>query len=53
MDKDFSEISENNLDRTVPFDEKAICDGCKASGAYDFMGDYICQNCLDKMNWEG
>ena len=34
------------MSRDVPFDEKAICDGCGALGAFDFMGDFFCQKCL-------
>lgn len=45
--------------RTVPFDKECKCDVCGQSGAYDFMGDYICSDCLDgndkkgklKVNW--
>ena len=33
-------------DRTVPFDQEAICDGCGQQGAYDFMGDYYCDKCI-------
>lgn len=36
------------MDRTVPFDEDEICDSCGAKGAYDFMGDCICAECLAK-----
>ncbi len=32
-------------DRTVPFDDKAICDICGKIGAYDFMGDLLCPEC--------
>lgn len=40
------------MDRTVPFDEKEICDVCGKKGAFDFMGDYICQECIDKSEKE-
>jgi len=33
-------------DRTVPFDDKAICASCGKVGAFDFMGDCLCQECL-------
>jgi hypothetical protein len=35
------------MDRTVPFDKDAQCDGCGKQGAFDFMGDYYCQDCID------
>jgi len=34
------------MGREIPFNEEAICDICGGSGAYDLMGDYICQSCL-------
>lgn len=33
------------MSREVPFDKEAICDGCGAKGAYDFMGDLYCPSC--------
>lgn len=33
--------------RTVPFDPDAVCDDCGATGAYDFMGDYVCSKCAE------
>ena len=45
----------NNLDnRMVPFDPDAICDLCGAVGAFDFMGDFYCEECVDDMKdeWE-
>jgi len=35
-------------DRSVPFDEKAVCDNCGSIGAYDFMGDFLCPECFNK-----
>jgi len=35
-------------DRTVPFDEDAVCDICGEKGAYDFIGDFLCPECVDK-----
>jgi hypothetical protein len=37
------------MDKTIPFDEHAVCDTCGQIGAFDFMGDYICQECLEKL----
>jgi len=34
------------MNRDVPFDENATCDGCGATGAADFMGDIYCEKCL-------
>jgi hypothetical protein len=34
-------------DRDVPFDENAICDICGVKGAYDFVGDCICEKCMN------
>lgn len=36
------------MSRDVPFDEEETCDICGKKGAYDFMGDYICPECLRK-----
>jgi hypothetical protein len=33
------------MDREIPFDENAICDGCGCKGAFDFMGDFYCEKC--------
>lgn len=33
------------MSRSVPFNEIAKCDGCGATGAFDFMGDYFCADC--------
>jgi len=34
------------MDRTVPYDEDAVCDRCGRKGAHDFMGDCYCDDCL-------
>ena len=39
-------------DREVPFDPNAICDDCGAKGAFDFMGDCYCDQCLSKDLYE-
>jgi len=36
------------MGRDVPFNPDAICDECGKKGAYDFMGDYSCQECSEK-----
>ncbi len=36
------------MGREVPFNSDQRCDDCGVLGAYDFMGDYICQTCADK-----
>ena len=33
------------MGREAPFKADAICDGCGATGAFDFMGDYACEAC--------
>ena len=38
------------MDRDVPYDPQEICDNCGAKGAFDFMGDLICPDCLKKAN---
>ena len=38
------------MDRTVPFNEDERCDNCHNFGVWDFMGDYLCQECIDKAN---
>ena len=35
------------MSREVKFDKNAICDNCGAIGAYDFMGDYLCEKCAE------
>lgn len=37
------------MSREVPFDVDERCDECNQIGAFDFMGDYICADCLKKM----
>jgi hypothetical protein len=34
------------MSREVPFDEDAVCDHCGKRGAFDFMGDLICAECV-------
>lgn len=36
------------MGRDIPYDFENTCDLCGKGGAYDFMGDYICQDCLDE-----
>ena len=36
------------MSHNIEFDKNAICDGCGYIGAYDLMGDYICDECLKK-----
>ncbi len=32
--------------RQVPFNEWTHCDECGRLGAYDYMGDYLCEDCM-------
>ena len=32
--------------REVPYDPAAVCDLCGRAGAFDFMGDVICGQCI-------
>jgi hypothetical protein len=34
------------MSRTVPYKHDRNCDGCGELGAFDFMGDYICNECF-------
>lgn len=34
------------MDREIPFEKDAKCDVCGKMGAFDFMGDYICEKCF-------
>lgn len=34
--------------REVPFDPELNCDICQKKGAYDFMGDLLCPECMTK-----
>lgn len=34
------------MSRDVPFYEDDVCDGCGKKGAFDFMGDCLCSDCL-------
>ena len=38
------------MDRLIPFDEEEVCDVCGEFGAFDFMGDLLCVDCLAKLN---
>ena len=40
------------MSREVPYDDEAYCDCCGSLGAFDFMGDFICGECLQKINEE-
>lgn len=33
------------MGRDVPFNPEAICDCCGKTGAYNFMGDFSCEEC--------
>lgn len=35
-------------DRFVQLEDKNVCDLCGKSPAYDFYGDYVCEECLEK-----
>jgi hypothetical protein len=37
------------MGRTIPFDKEDICDECGKKGAFDFMGDYLCSDCSNKV----
>jgi len=37
------------MTREVPFDAEATCDRCGVKGAFDFMGDCICLECVKKV----
>lgn len=37
------------MDRTIPFDEHAVCDICGEQGAFDYMGDCICSRCIEPL----
>ncbi len=34
------------MNRTIPFVTNVMCDFCGILGAYDFMGDYLCEKCF-------
>ena len=34
------------MSREVEYNPKYVCDNCKKEGAFDFMGDYFCFDCL-------
>ena len=34
------------MSRDVPYENNETCDNCGQKGAFDFMGDYYCQECL-------
>ena len=38
---------EKRMSRDIPYDPELQCDNCDTIGAYDFMGDYLCENCMD------
>lgn len=34
------------MNREVPYNKNSYCDMCHKQGAYDFMGDFVCDDCL-------
>lgn len=34
------------MSREVPYEEETKCDKCGRTGAYDFMGDFLCGRCI-------
>jgi hypothetical protein len=42
------EYTEDDGSREVPFDPEMVCDVCGKLGAWDFMGDGICPECMRK-----
>ena len=40
------------MNREIEFDEEEYCDDCGVKGAFDFMGDYYCHECLRKHRHE-
>lgn len=36
------------MGRDVPFKSNMKCDVCGTLGAFDFMGDYMCQTCTSR-----
>ena len=34
------------MSREIEFDENVVCDICGKKGAFDFMGDCFCPDCL-------
>jgi hypothetical protein len=41
------------MNRNVPFYEEDFCDECGNQGAFDFMGDLYCCECLKKWIEDG
>jgi len=40
--------------RDCTYDEDLICDVCGKMGAYDVMGDYVCEECIEgRGEWPG
>lgn len=39
------------MSREIEYDKDANCDICGALGAYDFMGDYVCQDCYTEVKY--
>ena len=35
------------MSRTIPYEPNTECDDCSKMGAFDFMGDYFCPECLN------
>jgi len=45
VDKLTYKIELDDLTRNVPFEPNAICDDCGKRGAFDFYGDFLCEDC--------
>ena len=39
----------SDTDVEIPFEELEQCDWCGKIGAFDFMGDFCCAECLAKI----
>jgi len=35
------------MSKDIRFYPEVQCDNCDAVGAFDFMGDYLCEKCID------
>ena len=42
-------MDDEEMSRDIFFDENEKCDLCGKDGAFDFMGDFICEDCLKKV----
>ena len=48
----WNRVRKDDMNRTIPYFPEVFCDVCGALGAYDVMGDYFCDKCMEDFTQE-